>query len=66
VLNLLCGITEHVDEEKEHQLRKHMEKGASLEQNKYATIALNSGAVIILSLGVFLYIFFSFWEYEPN
>ncbi|XP_060561955.1 sodium/myo-inositol cotransporter 2-like [Ruditapes philippinarum] len=64
-LNYVCGITNEVDEEKERQLRLHMEKVACLEQNKYAKIGLNIGLVIILSLGVFLYIFWSFWKYEP-
>lgn len=65
-LNYVCGITEKVDEEKERQLRIHMEKVAALKQNKYAKIGLNIGLVFILSLGVFLYIFWSFWKYEPN
>ena len=64
-LNYICGITDKVDEEKERELRIHMEKVANLKQNKYAKIGLNIGLVTILSLGVFLYIFWSFWKYEP-
>lgn len=66
ILNYVFGITNEVDEEQERKLKMHMDKVASLKQNKYAKIGLNIGLVIILSLGVFLYIFFSFWKYEPN
>ncbi|KAL4221339.1 Sodium/myo-inositol cotransporter [Mactra antiquata] len=61
----LCGITSQVDEKKEEELRVHMEKVATLKQDKYAKIVLNCGLVLILGIGVFLYIFWSFWKYEP-
>ncbi|KAH3825204.1 sodium/myo-inositol cotransporter-like [Dreissena polymorpha] len=64
-LNLVCGLTTEVDEEKERQLQMHMEKVASLRQNRCAKIGLNIGMVMILGLGVFLYVFFSFWKYQP-
>ncbi|XP_052760159.1 sodium/myo-inositol cotransporter-like isoform X1 [Mya arenaria] len=65
-LNFVCGLTTEVDEQKERQLKIHMEKVASLKQNKYAKVGLNIGLVIILCLGAFLYFFFSFWKYEPK
>ena len=67
-VNYLCGFQQHgeVDKEAEEAMKKHMEKVASLKQNIYAKIFLNIGLVIILSGGAFLYIFWSFWRYEPN
>lgn len=67
VLNYICGFHQHgdIDDAKEEALRKHMEKVASLKQNKYAKIGLNIGLVIILCIGIFLYIFWSFWTYVP-
>ena len=67
-LNLICGFHQkgEIDAATEEQLKKHMEKVASLKQNKYAKIVLTIGLVTILCIGTFLYIFWSFWKYDPN
>lgn len=67
-MNYICGFHQHgeIDQEAEAALKKHMEKVASLRQNKYAKIGLNIGLVLILCIGTFLYIFWSVWKYEPN
>lgn len=66
-MNYICGFTsDKVDVEQERKLQAHMEKVAKLEQNKYAKICLNIGLVLILCIGAGLYIFWSFWKYEPN
>jgi hypothetical protein len=64
LLKYLCGAGNQSEEEDE-ELKKHMAKVAELKQDKLATICLNIGLVLILSIGAFLYFFWSFWRYEP-
>lgn len=66
MLNYVCGFSGRYDEVKERELRAHMEKVSQLKQDPVAKLILTIGLILILSIGVFLYFFFSFWKYIPE
>jgi len=64
----ICGVSSHAveDERNEEDLaraRQLEEEAASLEQDPCVKIILYILLIIILSVGVFLYCFFSLWNY---
>ncbi|XP_033759264.1 sodium/myo-inositol cotransporter-like [Pecten maximus] len=66
MLHIACGFGgKGVSEEEERAMQKHLEKVSELKQNPTIRIVLNIGLVMILLCGAGLYIFWSYWQYQP-
>eukprot|EP00794_Sanderia_malayensis_P008235 gene8235-9117_t len=68
VLHFICGFADDVEEEKKssEEQREHLKEVISLNQNSKAKFVLRANLVLILSVAVFLYIFFSIPDGGPT
>ncbi|KAK3102789.1 hypothetical protein FSP39_013921 [Pinctada imbricata] len=67
ILSLLCGFQS--DKERAETVRKleeHLRKVSELKQNPVVRVFLNIGLVTVLSLGLFGYVFFSFYRFKDD
>ena len=65
LLSFVCGISDHQMSEEEMRKEDFVASIKSLDQNPTAKIGLTVGLVVILVIGVFLYCFWSLWQYKP-
>lgn len=66
-INVLCGFGKtDQDDEKTRALEEHIRQVQSLKQSTAAHVLLTFWLVVILLIGIFLYFFWSYWEYKPG
>ncbi|KAK3105233.1 hypothetical protein FSP39_020356 [Pinctada imbricata] len=65
-MGLLCGLNEKEDPEAKRKFEQHLRKVSELKQDPVAHVFLSIGLVVILAIGVFLYIFWSYWRLDES